>query len=165
MDLRIANYADDTAVNLNHPEDISKALAIVTDYGEASDIEITFSKTTAIALHANVFCPMFNGCIQFYYKPRRPTADVLESRLEALMNTLELGSFRGATKGTASFGQSEILTVYQRAGVAVAVILSKLLYVERQAWPQTFTMFLFYNILNDICHGTFQNLTEVIRRE
>ncbi|KAE9298518.1 hypothetical protein PR003_g23215 [Phytophthora rubi] len=51
--LRVAGYADDTAIYLRSPAELEVALATITDFGAASGLHLNCSKTVAIALYTD----------------------------------------------------------------------------------------------------------------
>ncbi|GMF48889.1 unnamed protein product [Phytophthora fragariaefolia] len=144
VDLYVAGYADDTAIYLNSPSELPPVHRTIEVYGTASGLLFNATKIIAIALHSTGLQThaMWDGTFQLLdttdrcrYLGVQAGSHVHASHSwdkagEQLLTRIRLSSQRN-------------LTIDQRSRVAVAVIIPKLLYIGRHAWPDTRTLTLF----------------------
>ncbi|CAI5724387.1 unnamed protein product [Peronospora destructor] len=153
-------YADDTALFLSDPCQITRAIQIVNDFGAVSGLLLHLCKTIAIALHPDGLSADINWTWQITLQPASAFVKYLG---------LQVGSTNGAEhswhialdqlKTRVRLASQKTLTIEQRAIVASAVILAKLLYIARHAWPTTRTVRLMEKyIKNYVWHGVFCTL-------
>ncbi|GMF43487.1 unnamed protein product [Phytophthora fragariaefolia] len=132
--LRVAGYADDTAIYLSGTEELFNVLHTVNVFGEASGLLPNRAKTMVIALHSDGLA-------------RDTTWPGAVRRLPVEQQCRYLGIQVGSTPGAASswdlagdqlrvqirLAGHRTLTVDQRARVASAVIIPKLVYIGHHA--------------------------------
>ncbi|KAE9183221.1 hypothetical protein PF004_g24009 [Phytophthora fragariae] len=155
--LKVAGYADDTAVYLGTPAEVPSLLDISARFGAASGLWVNARKTVIIALCSSV-----------------PTAEIVLPSPLAVHGKTEYCRYLGAQIGgqeIVSFtwlkaaGQLtfrlrlaslKTLTQDQRSTLAAAIIIPKLLHIARHAWPTLYWVGeLQRGIRNFVWHGQF----------
>ncbi|OWZ02757.1 reverse transcriptase, partial [Phytophthora megakarya] len=157
VEVRVAGYADDTAVYLDSAAQVVAMLAITDAFGAASGLQLNHHKTLVIALRRNgpthVIClpPPLKWLTSDQYG--RYLGIQVGSRSDPeptwhkTIQQLEARLFIASQKTT---------TVEQRSLIASAVIIPKLTYIGQHAWPSTRTMNLVgKKIKNYVWHGCF----------
>ncbi|KAF1319820.1 reverse transcriptase, partial [Globisporangium splendens] len=136
-EVRLGGYADDTTIYLSDPKDISAVFAILDKYGAASGLRANRHKSAVLPLNKE------------YSSTEESVSDIHVLQREE--HCRYLGIQVGQTPSNASnwskciqalrvrlrLARLKTHSVAQRAAVASAVIIPKVLYVARHSWPST----------------------------
>ncbi|KAF1328105.1 reverse transcriptase, partial [Globisporangium splendens] len=153
-EVRIGGYADDTTIYLSDPKDISAVFAILDKYGAASGLRVNRYKSAVLPLNKE------------YSSTEESVSDIHVLQREE--HCRYLGIQVGQTPSNASNWSKCIQTlrvrlrlarlkthsVAQRAAIASAVIIPKVLYVARHSWPSTAIVNQLHDLVKQFVWGS-----------
>ncbi|KAF1333677.1 reverse transcriptase, partial [Globisporangium splendens] len=136
-EVRLGGYADDTTIYLSDPKDINAVFAILDKYGAASGLRVNRHKSAVLPLNKE------------YSSTEESVSDIHVLQREE--HCRYLGIQVGQTPSNASnwskciqalrvrlrLARLKTHSVAQRAAIASAAIIPKVLYVARHSWPST----------------------------
>lgn len=138
-ELRVAGYADDTAIYVESKHMQAAAIAAVGRFSSVSGLMLNVKKSAAISLcgqedmemDENEIAPQDNLMMEETGSTRYlgHVAGVSDTTVEAWTKAMK------ALRVRLVLAETKTNTVQQRAAIAGAVIIPKLLYVARHAWP------------------------------
>jgi hypothetical protein len=142
--LRVAGYADDTAIYIIESSMQAAALRVVRSFSAVSGLRLNVKKSAALNLapHRAEEQPARNGA-------DTETIERAAAEVEVTESVRYLGHIAGtgdttqeawtkafeALRVRLTLAETKTNTVQQRAAIARAIVVPKLLYVARHAWP------------------------------
>ncbi|GMF46551.1 unnamed protein product [Phytophthora fragariaefolia] len=155
--LRLADYADDTAIYINNPRELPHVVETVEVFGDASGLRLNMGKTVAFALYPDGLHPDedWKGVVKLL--DRADTCRYLGIQVGTMATPQYIWTKAGEQLTVRlRLACQRTLTIDQRSRIAAAIIIPKLLNVGRHAWPDTQTVNLCSKrIKNYIWHGCF----------
>ncbi|KAF1327318.1 reverse transcriptase, partial [Globisporangium splendens] len=153
-EVRLGGYADDTTIYLSDPKDISAVFAILDKYGAASGLRVNRHKSAVLPLNKE------------YSSTEESVSDIHVLQREE--HYRYLGIQVGQTPSNASNWSKCIQTLRvrlrlarlkthsgaQRAAIASAVIIPKVLYVARHSWPSTAIVNQLHDLVKQFVWGS-----------
>ncbi|KAF1319929.1 reverse transcriptase, partial [Globisporangium splendens] len=153
-EVRIGGYADDTTIYLSDPKDISAVFAILDKYGAASGLRVNRYKSAVLPLNKE------------YSSTEESVSDIHVLQREE--HCRYLGIQVGQTPSNASnwskciqalrvrlrLARLKTHSVAQRAAIASAVIIPKVLYVARHSWPSTAIVNQLHDLVKQFVWGS-----------
>ncbi|KAF1333631.1 reverse transcriptase, partial [Globisporangium splendens] len=153
-EVRLGGYADDTTIYLSDPKDISAVFAILDKYGAASGLRVNRHKSAVLPLNKE------------YSSTEESVSDIHVLQREE--HCRYLGIQVGQTPSNASnwskciqalrvrlrFARLKTHSVAQRAAIASAVIMPKVLYVARHSWPSTAIVNQLHDLVKQFVSGS-----------
>ncbi|KAF1321216.1 reverse transcriptase, partial [Globisporangium splendens] len=151
---RIGGYADDTTIYLSDPKDIDAVFAILDKYGAASGLRVNRHKSAVLPLNKE------------YSSTEESVSDIHVLQREE--HCRYLGIQVGQTPSNASswskciqalrvrlrLARLKTHSVAQRAAIASAVIIPKVLYVARHSWPSTAIVNQLHDLVKQFVWGS-----------
>ncbi|KAF1322066.1 reverse transcriptase, partial [Globisporangium splendens] len=134
-DLRVSGFADDTAIYLNDSAAIPKVVEVLQRFGDVSGLRVNLSKSICVPLgttdetrsDATHGIPILRGGDSCRYLGIRVgTSDSSDANWKTCEQALA---------ARLSLAVAKTHSVTQRAEIARAVIVPKVLYIARHAWP------------------------------
>ncbi|KAI9916435.1 hypothetical protein PsorP6_017855 [Peronosclerospora sorghi] len=129
INVKICGYADDTAVYVRSPQKVSSVLDILAQFGTASGLPANASRSMAITIRSGVVIdPAFLGEVKLlrdgehcrYVGIQVSVGEATKANWEACIRSIN-----------AHLARSKTNTVVQRAALAAAVIVPKIVFVAR----------------------------------
>ncbi|KAF1333744.1 reverse transcriptase, partial [Globisporangium splendens] len=153
-EVRIGGYADDTTIYLSDPKDINAVFAILDKYGAASGLRVNRHKSAVLPLNKE------------YSSTEESVSDIHVLQREE--HCRYLGIQVGQTPSNASnwskciqalrvrlrLARLKTHSVAQRAAIASAVIIPKVLYVARHSWPSTAIVNQLHDLVKQFVWGS-----------
>ncbi|KAE8997012.1 hypothetical protein PR001_g19701 [Phytophthora rubi] len=138
-EIRAAGYADDTAIYIQHIRMQGAAIQAVARFSAVSGLNLNVKKSVAINL----------GCSSTTAEKEDASSVQTETEVMARDSTRYLGHVAGAGNTTEeawskalgalrvrlALAETKTNTPAQRAAIAAAIVIPKLLFVARHAWP------------------------------
>ncbi|KAF1324786.1 reverse transcriptase, partial [Globisporangium splendens] len=158
-EVRLGGYADDTTIYLSDPKDISAVFAILDKYGAASGLRVNRHKSAVLPLNKE------------YNSTEESVSDIHVLQREE--HCRYLGIQVGQTPSNASnwskciqalrvrlrLARLKAHSVAQRAAIASAVIIPKVLYVARHSWPSTAIVNQLHDLVKQFVWGSRNGLS------
>ncbi|KAI9981798.1 hypothetical protein PInf_009568 [Phytophthora infestans] len=141
LELRVAGYADDTAVYLRSPADAERLRTITLRLGEASGLKLNEDKIIVIALHPQGPRPGAVLPDPLKFQPQKVSGRYLGIRVGSGVSperTWDVADAQLRVRLTLASHKTTI--VDQRSLIAAAVIVPKLTYIAQHAWPAVATI-------------------------
>ncbi|KAF1320212.1 Kinesin protein, partial [Globisporangium splendens] len=153
-EVRLGGYADDTTIYLSDPKDINAVFAILDKYGAASGLRVNRHKSAVLPLNKE------------YSSTEESVSDIHVLQREE--HCRYLGIQVGQTPSNASnwskciqalrvrlrLARLKTHSVAQRAAIASAVIIPKVLYVARHSWPSTAIVNQLHDLVKQFIWGS-----------
>ncbi|KAF1328041.1 reverse transcriptase, partial [Globisporangium splendens] len=153
-EVRLGGYADDTTIYLSDPKDINAVFAILDKYGAASGLRVNRHKSAVLPLNKE------------YSSTEESVSDIHVLQREE--HCRYLGIQVGQTPSNASnwskciqalrvrlrLARLKTHSVAQRAAIASAVIIPKVLYVARHSWPSTAIVNQLHDLVKQFVWGS-----------
>ncbi|KAF1332969.1 reverse transcriptase, partial [Globisporangium splendens] len=153
-EVRLGGYADDTTIYLSDPKDINAVFAILDKYGAASGLRVNRHKSAVLPLNKE------------YSSTEESVSDIHVLQREE--HCRYLGIQVGQTPSNASnwskciqalrvrlrLARLKTHSVAQRAAIASAVIVPKVLYVARHSWPSTAIVNQLHDLVKQFVWGS-----------
>ncbi|KAF1333309.1 reverse transcriptase, partial [Globisporangium splendens] len=158
-EVRLGGYADDTTIYLSDPKDINAVFAILDKYGAASGLRVNRHKSAVLPLNKE------------YSSTEESVSDIHVLQREE--HCRYLGIQVGQTPSNASnwskciqalrvrlrLARLKTHSVAQRAAIASAVIIPKVLYVARHSWPSTAIVNQLHDLVKQFVWGSRNGLS------
>ncbi|OWZ15270.1 reverse transcriptase [Phytophthora megakarya] len=136
--LGIAGYADDTTIYLRTPDGVVTLLAITDLFGTASGLCLNHAKTIAIMLHHDGFTTTTAWVWSIQLQPVTKQCRYLGIQVDSRSDVGAMWILaRKQLLLRLRLPCHKLISVDQRSRVAAAVIIPKLLFIARHAWPNT----------------------------
>ncbi|KAF1314632.1 reverse transcriptase, partial [Globisporangium splendens] len=139
-ELRLGGYADDTTIYLSDPKDISAVFAILDKYGAASGLRVNRHKSAVLPLN----------------KEYSSTEESSDKRLR--MQVTGPSASKPYVSGL-RLARLKTHSVAQRAAIASAVIIPKVLYVARHSWSSTAIVNQLHDLVKQFVWGSWNGLS------
>ncbi|KAF1333737.1 reverse transcriptase, partial [Globisporangium splendens] len=158
-EVRLGGYADDTTIYLSDPNDINAVFAILDKYGAASGLRVNRHKSAVLPLNKE------------YSSTEVSVSDIHVLQREE--HCRYLGIQVGQTSSNASnwskciqalrvrlrLARLKTHSVAQRAAIASAAIIPKVLYVARHSWPSTAIVNQLHDLVKQFVWGSRNGLS------
>ncbi|KAE8904371.1 hypothetical protein PF003_g11658 [Phytophthora fragariae] len=157
LELRVAGYADDTAVYLSSAAEVHRLREITRQFGQASGLQLNEGKTIAIALHKDGPNPETQLPTTMKFQGHGVSARYLGIHVGSGVPAEKSWEAADAQLRTRlSLASQKTTTVDQRSLIAAAIIVPKLTYIAQHAWPSTDTLNQFASkVRNYVWHAAF----------
>lgn len=152
--LKVAGYADDTALFLQSPGEIPAAMVILNEFATISGLRVNTAKSVGVQLNPAVVggpdrvhgVPMLQpGASCRYLGIRVGAHDTHEENWRLCIQ---------ATAARIALAVAKTHTVKQRVQIAQAIIVSKIVFVARHMWPQRQTVKQLHSLIKAFVWGT-----------
>lgn len=153
-DVRVSGYADDTALYLESRSQVPAALTLLHDFGAVSGLRVNVDKSVVLPLgHAAIARPEPCGGMKVlgrdetcrYLGIRVGATDVRAANWDGVVAALQ-------TRLRHAFDKTHSVT--QRAEIARAVIVPKILFLARHSWPTSDTVDALQSFTSSFVWGT-----------
>ncbi|KAF1316300.1 reverse transcriptase, partial [Globisporangium splendens] len=137
-EVRLGGYADDTTIYLSDPKDINAVFAILDKYGAASGLRVNRHKSAVLPLS----------------KEYSSTEESSDKRLRMQVTGPSASKCIQALRVRLRLARLKTHSVAQRAAIASAVIIPKVLYVARHSWPSTAIVNQLHDLVKQFVWGS-----------
>ncbi|KAF1333199.1 hypothetical protein FI667_g3023, partial [Globisporangium splendens] len=136
-EVRIGGYAVDTTIYLSDPKDINAVFAILDKYGAASGLRVNRHKSAVLPLNKE-YSSTEESVSNIHVLQREEHCRYLGIQVgQTPSNASNWSKCIQALRVRLRLARLKTHSVAQRAAIASAVIMPKVLYVARHSWPST----------------------------
>ncbi|KAF1331275.1 reverse transcriptase, partial [Globisporangium splendens] len=153
-EVRLGGYADDTTIYLSDPKDISAVFAILDKYGAASGLRVNRHKSAVLPLNKE-YSPTEESVSGIHVLQREEHCRYLGIQVgQTPSNASNWSKCIQALRVRPRLARLKTHSVAQRAAIASAVIIPKLLYVARHSWPSTAIVNQLHDLVKQFVWGS-----------
>ncbi|KAF1319831.1 reverse transcriptase, partial [Globisporangium splendens] len=153
-EVRIGGYADDTTIYLSDPKDINAVFAILDKYGAASGLRVNRHKSAVLPLNKE-FSSTEESVSDIHVLQREEHCRYLGIQVgQTPSNASNLSKCIQALRVRLRLARLKTHSVAQRAAIASAVIIPKVLYVARHSWSSTAIVNQLHDLVKQFVWGS-----------
>ncbi|KAF1336414.1 reverse transcriptase, partial [Globisporangium splendens] len=153
-EVRLGGYADDTTIYLSDPKDISAVFAILDKYGAASGLRVNRHKSAVLPLNKE-FSSTEESVSDIHVLQREEHCRYLGIQVgQTPSNASNWSKCIQALRVRLRLARLKTHSVAQRAAIASAVIIPKVLYVARHSWPSTAIVNQLHDLVKQFVWGS-----------
>ncbi|KAF1327227.1 reverse transcriptase, partial [Globisporangium splendens] len=153
-EVRLGGYADDTTIYLSDPKDINAVFAILDKYGAASGLRVNRHKSAVLPLNKE-YSPTEESVSDIHVLQREEHCRYLGIQVgQTPSNASNWSKCIQALRVRLRLARLKTHSVAQRAAIASAVIIPKVLYVARHSWPSTAIVNQLHDLVKQFVWGS-----------
>ncbi|KAF1319717.1 reverse transcriptase, partial [Globisporangium splendens] len=153
-EVRLGGYADDTTIYLSDPKDINAVFAILDKYGAASGLRVNRHKSAVLPLNKE-FSSTEESVSDIHVLQREEHCRYLGIQVgQTPSNASSWSKCIQALRVRLRLARLKTHSVAQRAAIASAVIIPKVLYVARHSWPSTAIVNQLHDLVKQFVWGS-----------
>ncbi|KAF1315300.1 reverse transcriptase, partial [Globisporangium splendens] len=153
-EVRLGGYADDTTIYLSDPKDINAVFAILDKYGAASGLRVNRHKSAVLPLNKE-YSPTEESVSDIHVLQREEHCRYLGIQVgQTPSNAINWSKCIQALRVRLRLARLKTHSVAQRAAIASAVIIPKVLYVARHSWPSTAIVNQLHDLVKQFVWGS-----------
>ncbi|KAF1328452.1 reverse transcriptase, partial [Globisporangium splendens] len=153
-EVRLGGYADDTTIYLSDPKDINAVFAILDKYGAASGLRVNRHKSAVLPLNKE-FSSTEESVSDIHVLQREEHCRYLGIQVgQTPSNASNWSKCIQALRVRLRLARLKTHSVAQRAAIASAVIIPKVLYVARHSWPSTAIVNQLHDLVKQFVWGS-----------
>ncbi|KAF1333576.1 reverse transcriptase, partial [Globisporangium splendens] len=153
-EVRLGGYADDTTIYLSDPKDINTVFAILDKYGAASGLRVNRHKSAVLPLNKE-YSPTEESVSDIHVLQREEHCRYLGIQVgQTPSNASNWSKCIQALRVRLRLARLKTHSVAQRAAIASAVIIPKVLYVARHSWPSTAIVNQLHDLVKQFVWGS-----------
>ncbi|KAF1327759.1 reverse transcriptase, partial [Globisporangium splendens] len=158
-EVRLGGYADDTTIYLSDPKDINAVFAILDKYGAASGLRVNRHKSAVLPLNKE-YSPTEESVSDIHVLQREEHCRYLGIQVgQTPSNASNWSKCIQALRVRLRLARLKTHSVVQRAAIASAVIIPKVLYVARHSWPSTAIVNQLHDLVKQFVWGSRNGLS------
>ncbi|KAF1319699.1 reverse transcriptase, partial [Globisporangium splendens] len=158
-EVRLGGYADDTTIYLSDPKDINAVFAILDKYGAASGLRVNRHKSAVLPLNKE-FSSTEESVSDIHVLQREEHCRYLGIQVgQTPSNVSNWSKCIQALRVRLRLARLKTHSVAQRAAIASAVIVPKVLYVARHSWPSTAIVNQLHDLVKQFVWGSRNGLS------
>ncbi|KAF1333218.1 reverse transcriptase, partial [Globisporangium splendens] len=153
-EVRLGGYADDTTIYLSDPKDINAVFAILDKYGAASGLRVNRHKSAVLPLNKE-YSSTEESVSDIHVLQREEHCRYLRIQVgQTPSNASNWSKCIQALRVRLRLARLKTHSVAQRATIASAVTIPKVLYVARHSWPSTAIVNQLHDLVKQFVWGS-----------